>query len=64
MKKPTGVALTEELLERIDRGRAFTPRSIVIENLLRERLGMEKLVPGQRSKSASGIDKESAERLR
>ena len=64
MKRVTGMSLSEEVLEMVDSKRGFVPRSALIENILRERLGMEKLVPGQRSKSATAIKKEGEERLR
>ena len=55
--RPVGVSLSEEVLDRIDRIRGFASRSVVIENLLRDRLGMP-IPPPRGIKKASPKEEE------
>lgn len=64
MKRVTGISLSEEVLEMTDLKRQYIPRSVWIENILREKYGIEQLPPGHRAKSASAIKKEGVERRR
>jgi metal-responsive CopG/Arc/MetJ family transcriptional regulator len=56
MHKAIGISLSEDVLKQIDERRGFASRSIVIDNMLRERLRTEGLPPSSNHLKAGDTD--------